>query len=491
MPSRITLGLLLCTLGQNVWADWPQFRGPNSSGIGVGDAPVEFGPGKNELWSVRVGSGHSSPCIVGDAIFITTFDADRKQLYVVRRSRKDGELVWRQPVPTKQVERGHPSFNPASSSPCSDGTRVVAYFGSFGLICFDMQGKKLWDIPMPLTKSFAGNATSPIIVGDRVILYRGNHVDHFVLAVNKRTGKTAWKVPQEEPFSSELACTACPIVWKDKLVLHTARSVQAVELTTGKQVWMTNCATTATSTPVLAGEEVIVAAWNKMGEPALRPRFPSYVELLTKHDRNGNKQIERSEFPKLMIFHRPEGAEAPLNGAQLRFVYADKNRDGKLTLEEWKRQLSQMAKFREQYKTHGVLAIPLESHGRLEKTDVRTLETQGIPEVPSPLHYKGKLYFVKNGGLLTCLDAKTGKRLSRTRTKGRGTHYASPIMSNGKIYCSAGNGVISVLRASGQPQLIAVNELGDNTYATPAIVDGTLFVRTHRRLHAFRNAAAK
>ena len=63
-----------------------------------------------------------------------------------------------------------------------------------------------------------------MIAGDRVILYRGNYVDHFLLAVDKETGKELWKVPQHEPISGEMACTACPIIAGDKLIVHSARS---------------------------------------------------------------------------------------------------------------------------------------------------------------------------------------------------------------------------------------------------------------------------
>ena len=152
-------------------------------------------------------------------------------------------------MPTDQIEKGHPSFNPASSTPACDGQRVAAYFGSFGLICFDMDGKELWNFKMPLARSFAGNATSPVIVGDRVILYRGTYVDHFLLAVDKRSGKELWRMPQDESFTSEMACTACPIVAGDKVIVHTVRSIQAFDISTGQRIWVAKCNTTATSTP--------------------------------------------------------------------------------------------------------------------------------------------------------------------------------------------------------------------------------------------------
>ena len=469
-----------------VLPDWPRFRGPNGAGVaGTSSIPSEFGPGKHERWSLPVGSGHSSPCIVGNSIFLTTFDKDRQQLAVLCITRDRGEIRWRRNVPTDRIETGHPSFSPASSTPASDGERVVAYFGSFGLICFDRDGDKLWDVRMPLTKSYSGNATSPAIIENRVILYRGNRVDHFILAVDKRTGKQLWKVPQEEPYHSEMACTACPIVAHNKLIVHTARSLQALDITTGEQIWVAKCATTATSTPVLAGNEVIVAAWNKMGEPALRPKFPKFVQLLDEHDKDKDKLISADEFPRLMIFHRPDGAEAPQNGAALRFVQADTNNDGEINAGEWDERLRRLAEFRARYDTHGMLAVQIDSHGSVEPRQIRTLEKQGIPEVPSPLFHAGYVYFVKNGGVLSCIELASGERVSRMRTRGRGTHYASPIIADGKLFSTAGNGTISVLSLGPKPKVLAVNRMPDPTYATPAIVDGTLYVRTHQRLYAF------
>jgi outer membrane protein assembly factor BamB len=485
---------LICAICLFTWlanaahADWPQFRGPNSSGVATGPSPpVEFGPGKNMLWKVPIGVGHSSPCIVGDVIFLTTYDEEMKKLAVVRLDRSNGKVRWQRDVPTNHIERGHPAFNPASSSPASDGQRVVAYFGSVGLICFDMNGKKLWDVKMPMAKSFGGNAASPMIVKDRVILYRGNYVDHYLLAVDKETGKQLWKVPQREPFSGEMACTACPIIAGNKLIVHTARSMQAIDISSGKQIWVAKCATTATSTPVVAGDEVIVAAWNKMGEPALRPTFPTFGKLVADHDKNNDKLISRDEFPKLWIFHRPEGIEAAMNGATIRFERSDKNRDRKIDAGEWSARIRDLEKFRAGYKSHGLLAIPLNSKGVLEPKNFRTLETKGISEVPSPLCDGTYIYFVKNGGVLTCLELKTGKRVYRIRTRGAGTHYASPLIADGKLFTIAGNGRITVLTLGPKPKILATNDLNEPVYASPAIVDGTLYVRTHTSLFAFRD----
>ncbi len=471
-----------------VSADWPQFRGPNSDGIYKGKpVPTEFGPGVNELWSIPLRSGHSSPCIAGSSIFLPTFDRETRKLAVVCIQRLDGKIRWRRDVPVDAIEKGHPSFNPASSTPASDGERVVAYFGSYGLICFDTDGEKLWDLKMPLTKSYAGNATSPIIVGDRVILYRGNYVDHFLLAVDKHTGKELWKVPQTERFTTSMACTSCPVVAENKLIVHSAGAIQAFDVSTGKRVWKVACATTATSTPVLAAGEVVVATWNQTGESSLVPTFPAFDKLINEHDKDGDQLISRDELPRLMVFHRSEGTEAPQNGAPLRFGQVDTNKNGEISAGEWRALREARDARRSRIVAHGILAINIDSNGMLLPKQIRRLESKSIPEVPSPLYHNGLVYFVKNGGVLTCLELKTGKSIYRMRTSGSGTHYSSPIIADGKLFTISGAGRITVLSLGPAAKILATNEMGEPTYATPAVVDGTIYVRTHTRLFAFAN----
>lgn len=469
--------------------DWPQFRGPNSSGVATCDVPVNLDLQTNVRWQTTVGPGHSSPCVTHGRITLTSFDAEASTVSVHSLDAATGQPVWQRNFVVRNMEKGHPSFNPASSSPASDGQVVIAYFGSLGLVALSADdGHTLWEKRMPTTKSFGGNATSPLIAGDVVVLYRGNYVDHFLLAVDRLSGKELWRVPQTEKFTGEMACTACPIVAGDRLIVHSARSLQCFDLTSGQLNWLTKCATTATSTPVIVGDRVMVAAWNKMGEPALRPPFPSFAQLLENEDENGNALIERGEFPPLWIFHRPDGIEAPMNGGKVRFQWADRNKDGTINSNEWKQQLADLEKFRAGYETHGLLAVPLDSTGILTQEDVHTLETQGIPEVPSPVSDGQFVYLIKNGGILTVIDASTGKRVSRIRTPGRGTHYASPIIAGRHLYVTSGDGVITVLTCGAKPKVVTSNNMEAAVYATPAVAEGRLFVRTHRTLYAFGEA---
>lgn len=477
---------LLCLVSRSAAEEWPQFRGTNSAGVSLGVAPpIEFGPGKNELWVTPLASGHSSPCIVGDSIYLTTYESDKKQLAVVRIHRPTGSVAWSRPIETEEIETGHPSFNPASSTPASDGERVVAYFGSYGLICFNKDGEQLWDVKMPLAKSYAGNATSPTIVDDKVILYRGNNVGHFLLAVDKRTGEELWKSPQPEKFASNMACTATPVFAQNQIIIHGIRTVRSFDIDTGRQLWMSNCFTTGTSTPVIVGDEVLVATWNQTGETSLVPAHPPFGTFVAENDQDKDGKVDQSEFPKLMRFHRSEGTEAPENGWPVRFRDLDKDRDGFVGPDEWQSLRDDTAGRRARMVLHGLVAISLESKGEVTQSQVRTLEQQGIPEVPSPVAHEGLIYFVKNGGIITCIDIESGKKFYKRRTGAKGTHYASPIIAGGRLYSTGGDGTITVMTTGKRTKILAKNKMGERTYATPAVVDGVIYVRTHKHLYAF------
>src|SRR5262245_43802828 len=127
---------------------WPQFRGPNGSGVAENQKPpVEFGPDKNVKWKVAVPSGLSSPVVAGDNLVITALDDGR--LFTIAYRRTDGKEAWRAEAQCKQVEPYHKTeSSPAASTPATDGQRIVSYFGSCGLICYDMAGKPLWKLEM-------------------------------------------------------------------------------------------------------------------------------------------------------------------------------------------------------------------------------------------------------------------------------------------------------------------------------------------------------
>ena len=178
-----------------------------------------------------------------------------------------------------------------------------------------------------------------------------------------------------------------------------------------------------------------------------------------------------------------------MNGAPVSWKHANRNGDEKIDRDEWTETVDELEQFRAGYQTHGLIAIPIESEGLVAASDVRTLVTDGIPEVPSPVSDGRYVYLVKNGGLLSCVDVLSGELVYRKRTRGTGTHYASPLIADGKLYAFAGNGKVSVIALGDSGRILSVNKIPEPIYATPAIVDGILFLRTHHTLHAFAEAS--
>jgi outer membrane protein assembly factor BamB len=476
MRLLIALCAAGCLLAGQEKATWPQFRGPNSSGVAVKDAapPVEFSPTKLVAWKTALPPGHSSPAIWGSRIFLTSFESGK--LEVLCLARKDGAILWRRSVPASQFEKVHEISSLATATPAVDGERVYAYFGSYGLIAFDLDGKQQWGVPLSIPKTNQSSGTSPIVAGELVILNRDAAEDAFLLAVDRRTGKTVWKTAYPPPAVAESYST--PVVWRDQIVVHRFGGVEAYNLKDGQPAWSVKGTTTGTSTVVADKDMVYAATWQPGGEADQWVSLPDYATLLKQYDKDGDGQLSEAEFPADLAFiSRPDTPK--VKGAEILikpyFKNIDANKDGFLQKAEYDNFVAGLnfAKI-----SHGLIAI--KDGGIVWK------ETTAVPEVPSPLLYNGRLYMIRSGGIVTCLDAPSGKVIYRARLGAPGAYFASPVAAGGKIYAASGDGVVSVFSASGDKlEVLARNDLQEPIFATPAVVEGTIYVRTAHYLYAF------
>jgi outer membrane protein assembly factor BamB len=204
--ALISVGVLISDgLAAEKTLAWPQFRGPNGSGVADGQKPpVEFGPDKNVKWKTPAPSGLSSPIVAGDKLVITAFDGGK--LYTIAYNRADGKEAWRVEAPAKQIEAYHKTEgSPAASTPATDGARIVSYFGSCGLFCYDLSGKELWRFEMPTaaTAGDFGSGASPILVDGTVVLVRDEKKDPKVLALDAATGSRRWEQKQLYAFAEK------------------------------------------------------------------------------------------------------------------------------------------------------------------------------------------------------------------------------------------------------------------------------------------------
>jgi outer membrane protein assembly factor BamB len=460
---------------------WSQFRGPNGSGVSLEDKrlPVQFGPEKNVLWKATLPSGHSSPCLWKDRIFLTAFDKGERKLETICLDWRNGKILWRRTAPAKEIEKGHKVSSPAAPTPATDGERVYVYFGSHGLLCYDLDGKLRWEDKRDFPNAKFGTGTSPIVVGDLVIT--NDQDDGLPLrAVHRHTGKPVWK------NQSIGIGHATPIVWrrgKDLEIIVPCKNRLTSFKLDGTENWhMSGLPNDAFTTPVL-GEGLLFVTYTSPGGEVHDRVLETFDEALAKYDKNKDKELSHAELPKNLVFiDRGVAPGTPDGGGSLTLELVFK-KFGKNTID---RKMWDSLRQPKENARSAIWALRPGEKGPVPTKNKVWQHTTGLPEVPSPLYYRGQLYLFRRGGIATCLDARSGDVLWKDRLSETGAYYASPVAGDGKIYLASESGILYVLAAGKALKILAQNDIGERIMATPAIVDGTLFVRTESALYAFR-----
>jgi outer membrane protein assembly factor BamB len=448
-------------------ADWPQFRGPGSTGVSEeGNPPIHFGPGTNVVWKTALPGGQSSPVIIGERIFVTSHHEGKLQTLCLDRT--DGRILWTRDVAPEKVEPAHRIGSPAASTSAADGQRVYSYFGSFGLVCYDHEGAEQWYQRLPIPVVEFGTGTSPILTGDLLILLCDQDEDSYLLAVDKRTGKSVWRTERTEfrrGFSS-------PIVWRhqhgEEVITTGNLRLVAYDLKSGRENWWVHGLSRVICTsPVATGDLLFVSTWTTGGDAGSRMVMDPFADYAARQDANKDGKITEEEMAK--------------DSFRGRYGQIDVNKDGFITEAEWE---SMRAIF--DRAENSVMAIRPGGKGDVTASHVVWKQQRGLPYVPSPLHYDGRLYLVKNGGMVSCLDARTGEyHYQEERLGVVGDYYASPVAADGRIYAIAQRGMAVVFKTGAPLEVLAKNDLREEVFATPAIAGDVLYVRTTGHLYAF------
>ncbi|HEY2249574.1 MAG TPA: PQQ-binding-like beta-propeller repeat protein [Planctomycetaceae bacterium] len=459
---------------------WPQFRGANCSGVSPDDRPlpIDFGPGKNCLWKTPLPAGHSSPVVWGDRIFLTGYSAEPAKLETVCINRQTGEIAWRRAAPAEKIEKGHELGNPAASTPAADADRVYVYFGSCGLIAYDHSGNEQWKVALPIPGTRFGTATSPVLVEGRLIL---NQQGDSTRAFDVTTGGQLWQT-EKLPFRPDYSL---PVMRKvggvTELIIQGTAGMSGIDSRDGSLRWQAGGFTfQPIPTPVLAGDLLYVVSFHPIGRSEDRIQL-KFDELLEKYDKNGDKKLGEDEVPeKLALVSRgdPNGT-GDMTFKQMWFML-DSNRDKAIDGVEWTKVDLFTAAV-----NNSLLAFRAGADGNFTNAGIAWKVERALPESPSPLLYRGRLYTVKNGGIVSCYSAADGKLHFQKRIEADGSYYASPVAGDGKIFTASMNGVVAVLAAENELRVLSRNDLGEALMATPAILDGRLYVRTAGHLYAF------
>jgi outer membrane protein assembly factor BamB len=448
--------------------DWPHFRGPNG-GVAVGDQklPAEIGPGNNVIWKTPLPPGHSSPVLHGDRVFLNAVRG--KELLTIALDRRDGKVLWEAKAPHEAREKIHTIGSHAQCTPATDGERVVSFFGSSGLICYDAKtGKQLWFVPMGPFKNDFGAANAPLIVSGVVIVGQDHDEGSFLTAIDKLNGQTIWRTDRSEfPVGF-----ANPIIWevegKRQIVMAGTLRVVGYDYASGKEEWtVRGLARVVNMTPTVGPDGTLyVAGYAAGADPGARIQAPPWDEMIAKYDANKNGTLELDEMPA--------------GDLKQRFSLIDRDKDGHVTKVEYEgmRRIFQTAQNR-------MIAIKPGGKGDVTESHVLWSQPKYLPFVPSPLLYRGNIFMVRNGGIVASLDAKTGKLAKEARAGGSGDYYASPVGGDGKIYVLSQQGDLAVASAEAQWNVLHTARFEEDVYATPAIVDGRIYLRTAGHLYCF------
>ncbi|MDO8793566.1 MAG: PQQ-binding-like beta-propeller repeat protein [Vicinamibacterales bacterium] len=409
---------------------WPQWRGPSANGLSrTANPPTEWSETKNVRWKAEIpGRGHSTPVVWGDHLFLTTaipmgVDGEAQhaprgtlasrgvhRFVVMAIDRKTGKTAWQQvanevePHEAAHVDNG----SWASGSPIVDGQRLFAYFESFGLYAYTLDGTLLWkrDLGRKRMRNQFGEGSTPVLHGNTlVIVWDHLNGESFVVALDARDGKELWRQPRKE-----IDTWATPLVrevnGRAQVIVPAMNRIRGYDLETGSVVWE--------------------------GDGLTMNPIPSPV-----YD---------DEMVYLM---------SGFQGNDLRAIRLDK------------------------------------AKGVIDGTEaVAWSFDRDAPYVPSPILVDGVLYFLKtNSGVLSAFEAKTGKPIFQNqRLDGVPNVFASPAAAGGRIYIPGKDGGTTVLKAGRSFQTLATNTLDDGFDASPVLVDRDLYLRGHKYLYAISDA---
>lgn len=417
-------------------ADWPQFRGPGSTGV-IEDPriPETWSQTENIAWKTPIpGLGWSSPIVAHGRVYVTSVisskdveppkkglyfggerpipkDEHRAMVYAV--DLKTGKMVWE-----KEVWRGVPAFSRhlknsfASETPAADHDRVYAYFGQLGLFCLDKAGKVIWTHKAEAvnTRYGWGTASSPVLHENRLYFVNDNDTKSYLTALDKKTGAVIWKVERDEKTN-----WATPYIWK-----HDNRT-EIITPGTGK-----------TRSYDLDGKLL----WEFGGMSSIAIPTP---------------------FSKFGLLYVTSGYV----GDQNRPVYVIKpGAKGDITL----------------------------AKGETKSEAVEWYLPQAGPYNPSPIIYGDVYYTLLDRGFLTAHEARTGKEIyGKQRIDPNTTAFtASPWAVNGKLFALSEDGDTFVMQTGPEFKVLGKNSLDELCMSTPAVSDGNLVIRTVSQLVCIR-----
>jgi outer membrane protein assembly factor BamB len=390
--------------------NWPGFRGPNGDGTSTEtNIPTKWDSVTNVVWKVPVpGSGYSSPVVWNDRLFLTTAFLETQERVLLCYDTKNGKLLWQKTVLKTPLEAKHTNNGYASGTPATDGTLVFVSFleGQDVIVAaYDFTGKQVWLQKPGKFISRHGYSCSPVVFEDKVIINGDSQQgESFVAALSRKDGKTIWKIPHENRAHDFSTPVIRNINGKKQMIFGGNKQIASYNPDDGSKYWSVNG----------PSEEFCSS--------------PVY------NDKHGLVLMSSSYPIKILFAIKPDG-QGDVTGSKI----------------VWQ-------------------------------------STKSAYYVPSPVCTPDYLFTSPTTGEVHCIDVATGNILW---VENLGLQYASAVLANGLVYMPNDDGVITVIKPGPRFEYVSKNPIGERMYASPAISNGKIYLRGFQHLFCIGSGSSK
>ncbi len=241
--------LLACMAAMLPWQalaeNWPGWRGPRGDGTSLETGvPVRWDgiSGQGVIWKIPIeGTGHSSPIVWEDRIFLTTCSEETLERVLLCLDASSGRVLWRQTVLRSPLERKHKLNSFASGTPATDGRRVYVTFldrNEMVVAAYDFEGRQQWLVRPGEFASIHGYCSCPVLFEDLVIVNGDHDGDSYIVALDRTSGSTVWKVPREHKTRSYSTPLIRTIDGRVQMILSGSKQVASYDPRTGRRHWV-------------------------------------------------------------------------------------------------------------------------------------------------------------------------------------------------------------------------------------------------------------
>ncbi len=500
-PTYIALTALAATALWTLMAgplladDWPQFRGPNCSGISQGTAslPAEFSDSQHVQWKADVGEGIGSPVVAAGRVFISGMLAGEtaegelpnyNQVALFAYDLKTGQQLWKRTWETEGLPDIHATNSHASTTAAADADRVYFYFSTIGLVALDAKsGEDVWQqkLPTPFFVFKWGAGMSPILYKNMVIFCQDDDLNPAMYAFDKKTGEQLWKDDRRDMAVNYSHPVICETDHGDEIVVAGTGLLIGYDPQTGRRRWFARTLLRNIKTTPVSRNGIVYIALQSAGIAN---------QWLASADRadtgNSDGKLTKEEIQAFV-----GKQQVPEEFYRRTFDRGDRNKDGELEGEELDLAFLDPDNFAgarfdaENVAAEFVLAVRGGGSGDVTESHMLWKHpTKYTDHIVSPLVLDNQMVLVKGGGISSRFDSKSGESLAKPRRLPNSSDYfASPILGDNKIYLAGENGIVLVLNNSEKLEVLGKNDMGDSILGTPAIADGRLLIRTRSKLY--------